>query len=53
MEGLLVLLPFLPNSWEAVDPPEPPGIPMALSTDPAATNGGRSPGVEEAIVMEN
>ena len=56
MEGLfmeLLLLLFLPNSGEADAPLEPPGVPMALPTDPAATNGGRSPGVEEAIVMEN
>ena len=56
MEGRLIelaLLLFLPNSGEADAPLEPPGAPVALPTDPAATNGGRSPGVEEAIVMEN
>ena len=56
MEGLLmelVLLLFLPNSGEAIAPPAPPGVPTVLPTDPAATNGGISPGVEEAIVMEN
>ena len=56
MEGLLielVLLLFLPYSGEAVAPPAPPGFPTALPTDPAAANGGISPGVEEAIVMKN
>ena len=54
VEGLLIEpLLFLPNSGEAIAPPAPPGVPTALPTDPAATNGGISPGVEEAIVMEN
>ena len=56
MEGLLMelgLLLFLPNSGEAVATPAPPGVTTALPTDPDAANGGRSPGVEEAIVMEN